>query len=447
MAVNQNLANIDTIVIAMMENRSFDHLLGFLSHEWYDGRKDVDGLHLHSPDFDWDNPDSQGRAYAPTATPDSYLPSDLPHSRVEVAVQLNGGAMDGFIKSYFAFQRLDESPAPMRFCRPEDIPITAALARRHCVCDRWFAPLPDDTMPNRLMALSGYSLIDSTDKIKPPFHLLPDQTTIFDWLKQRKKNFEIYVDAKAIEDVGPPTNLLLMKSQWEHLVHAHTLDTLKDRWLGNAPAPAVMYVEPFYNDFATAVGFHGNCNHPPLPVAYGEDFLKRLYQALTSNPEKWAKTMLVICYDEHGGFFDHVSPPPLHYPPPKNHTWSNPKAFETLGVRIPGIIVSPWVKPGTCFRGQLDHTSILQLMVDRFGAPEDLSYFGDAINRKSKIVSLADTLNGEGPEAALVRLDDAPPVVGTARTPPISDAASMFRGVIADKPLKRLPMSSPQEEP
>src|SRR5450631_131027 len=285
-----NLAKINTIVIAMMENRSFDHLLGFLSHEWYDRRPDVNGLHLHSPDFDWDNPDDAGRKYPPTATPDSYLPCDLPHGRDRVAMQINNGGMDGFIKAYFASQDVDTSPSPMRFCRPDDdIPITAALARGSRVCDQWFAPIADDTMPNRLMALSGYTLIDSTAIIKPPFHLLPDQKTVFDWLDGKGKKFEIYVDAKAIDDVGPPSNLLLMKSQWKYLpFHAHTLDALEGRWKSTDPAPDVIYCEPFYNDFAIALGMHGNCNHPPLPAAYGEDFLKRLYVALTSNPDKWA---------------------------------------------------------------------------------------------------------------------------------------------------------------
>jgi phospholipase C len=433
-----NLANIDTVVVAMMENRSFDHLLGFLSHEWYDKRPDVDGLHLHGADFNWDNPDNEGHPYPPTATPDGYLPSDLPHGRELVALQIGERAMTGFMKAYLQYQSHDQSPAPMRFCRPEDIPVTAALARGYRVCDKWFSPIPDDTMPNRLMALSGYTLIDSTAGIKPPFHLLPDQTTIFDWLTQKGKRFEIYVDAKAIDDVGPPSNLLLMKSQWKHLpLHAHTLDVFEGKWKSNAPAPDVIYCEPFYNDFATALGLHGNCNHPPLPAAYGEDFLKRLYEALVSNPAKWARTMLVICYDEHGGFFDHVAPPPMNYAPPPGNTWLNKGPFETLGVRIPAIVVSPWVEPGTCFRELADHTSILQLMVDRFGEPSDLTYFGDAVARKAnKVTSLAATLNAAVAHVGIIPLDDAPSISGGATSPPLSDAARMFRGVIADKPAK-----------
>src|SRR4051794_17757646 len=99
------LEQIDTIVIVMMENRSFDHVLGFLSHESFDARKDLDGLRQHGPLFDWDNPDDAGNLHRLTATRDGYLPTDLPHGRIEqgrdaILDQMDGGSMMGFIKSY-----------------------------------------------------------------------------------------------------------------------------------------------------------------------------------------------------------------------------------------------------------------------------------------------------------------------------------------------------------
>ena len=433
-----NLDMIDTIVLVMMENRSFDHVLGFLSHESFDARTDIDGLHIHSATFDWDNPDAAGNLYAPTLTPDGYVPNDLPHSRAQIDVELAQGAVTGFIQAYFASQSIDQSPVPMRFCNPADIPVMAALARSYCVCDRWFASVPADTQPNRLMSLSGYTMIDSTDSIKPPFHLLPDQRTFFDWLNG-KQSYEIYVDASAIANVGPPSALLLMKSQWGHLLsNASTLSTLAGRWASSAPAPALIYCEPFYNDFATALGLHGNCNHPPLPMAFGEGFLSRVYSALTSNPAKWSKTMLIVCSDEHGGFFDHVSPPTMKYNPPAGNQWLNPAPMATLGVRIPAIIVSPLVDAGSSFHGLLDHTSILQLLVDRFGAPPDLASFGVALQRKNNgIQSLAAVLTRSAPRSDIPALPSPPPQPsGFATTPPISNMGRMFRGVMADQPAK-----------
>lgn len=433
-----SLDRIDTVIVVMMENRSFDHVLGFLSHESFDSRKDIDGLHQHSEDFDWDNPDSAGNPYGLTATPDGYLPCDMPHSRGEIDAQLADGSMLGFIKSYLESQKIDRSPVPMRFCRPQDIPVTAALARNYMVCDRWFASLPNDTMPNRLMALSGYSKIDSTSVIKPPLHLLPDQTTIFDWLTLQGRKFSIHVDAQPIADVGPPSNLLLMKSQWRHVANnTHTLDALERQWNSAASAPDVIYCEPFYNDFAIAIGLHGNCNHPPLPMAYGEAFLHRVYSILTSNPAKWARSMLVICYDEHGGFFDHVPPPAMRCDPPRGSLWLDNTPFATLGVRIPGIVVSPLVDSGS-FHGLLDHTSILQLLVDKFGQPDDLRFFGDAVLRKNNGVgSLASSLTRLTPRLDTPLIPPPPvPVVGGATTPAISKIAAMFRSIIADKPGK-----------
>ncbi len=438
-----SLEEIATVVVVMLENRSFDHLLGFMSHESFAYRRtDVDGLHQHSSTFDWDNPDTAGNLYAPTATLDGYLPCDLPHSRRHVEIQLDSGGMTGFIKAYFDLQQIDRTPVPMRFCRPSDVPVTAALANEYLICDRWFASLPDDTFPNRLMALSGYTRIDDTSVIKPPFHLIPDQTTIFDWLKKKGVEFRLFVDADPVTNLGPPTNLWLMKSQWGHAwSNAHTFDVLEKEWPDDkVKAPQVIYCEPFYNDFATALGTHGGCNHPPLPMSYGESFLKRVYKTLTSNAKKWKQTMLVVCYDEHGGFFDHVNPPGMKYGPPPDAQWKDMSPFTTLGVRVPGIVISPWVKRNAVFEDLLDHTSILQLMVDKFGDPADLAFFGDAPSRKdNRVHSLAETLTAQAANMNVVALPDPPQVSGGATTPPISDVGRMFRAVMADDPTKTLP--------
>jgi phospholipase C len=418
----------------MMENRSFDHVLGFLSHEKYDARGDVDGLHEDSTRFDWGNPDAAGKPFQPTATADSYLPGDMPHSRDQIAAQLAAGSMLGFVQSYHAFAPVNLQPIPMRFCRPDDIPITAAFARNYSVCDRWFASLPDDTFPNRLMSVSGYTNIDSTSVVKPPFDLMPDQTTIFDWLGSKGKSYKIYVDAQPIDNLGPPASLVLMKSQWKNLLpNTHTLDTLAKDWQSSAAAPAVIYCEPFFNDFATAIGMHGNCNHPPLPMAPGEAFLRTVYTALTANPAKWRRTMMILCYDEHGGFFDHVTPPAIDYPPPPGSSWSTPQPFTSFGVRIPGIVISPLVDRATAFHGQLDHTSILQLMVDKFGSPDDLAFFGHAPARKAAGVrSLAATLTRTSPRTDdIVALPPAPASAGTPVQAPLSNVGRILQTAIA----------------
>lgn len=420
----------------MMENRSFDHVLGHLSHEMFGKRRDVEGLHLHSDDFDWDNADETGKLYPPTATPDGYLPDDLPHSRQQVATELAGGSMLGFIKAYFGMQSADRTPVPMRYCRPQDVPVTTALANGYAICDRWHASLPDDTFPNRLMSLSGYTDIDSTSVVKPPMDLLPDQTTIFDWLAAKGEPFGIYVDAEPVANLGPPSSLFLMKSLWPHIVkNGHTLRTLDAQWRSNDAAPSVMYIEPFFNDFATALGMHGNCNHPPLPIAYGETFLNKVYTTLTANPTKWKRTMMILCYDEHGGLFDHVPPPPMLYKPGTTNRWLDKTPFYTLGVRIPGVVISPLVKKGSVYSGLLDHTSIQQLLVEKFGEPADLSYFGQAAYRKSKGVQslsavLSDTVRDDIPLVPAAPAPNFPYAI----TPPVSSIGQLFRKIIGMKP-------------
>jgi phospholipase C len=171
-------------------------------------------------------------------------------------------------------------------------------------------------------------------------------------------------------------------------------------------------------------------------MAYGEAFLRKVYTALTSNPAKWARTVLVICYDEHGGFFDHVAPPKMHYAPRADSKWLDKTPFDTLGIRVPGIIVSPLVEHQSVFDGLLDHTSILQFMVEKFGTGEDLSYFGDAVNRKKNgVQSLSATLTRITPRRNEWFTMPVPPQpAGPATTPAISDVAQIFRRVIGLAP-------------
>ena len=142
-------------------------------------------------------------------------------------------------------------------------------------------------------------------------------------------------------------------------------------WLLNEKRPSVTFIEPEYTD-----GPHSepNDDHAPTGVEPGQKFLADVYNTVIANPEKWAKTLLVVTYDEHGGFFDHV--PPLNIPATINGI-----EFQTTGVRVPAFLISPHVKPGQPFNGALDHTSILQLLDDRFVRGEGYSV---AVNERQK---------------------------------------------------------------
>ncbi len=439
MDVNTLRTDIDTIVIVMLENRSFDHLLGYLSHEQFGKRLEVDGLHEQSNTFDCGNPDSTGKTFYPQDVADGWLSVDLPHGRDQVATQIRNGNMDGFVQAFSSENPNDQEqvPPPMRFCRPGDIPVTAALAANYCVCDKWFAPLPADTQTNRNMATSGYTRIDTTDHIAPITHWIPDQSTILDWLTQKGLPFELYVDAPFIAAVGRPSNFVLMQSQWKHLddQHVFALDDLQSRWAAKSKGPAVVYCEPYYNDLAKQFGGQGTCNHPPLPLVYGETFLKRVYDALTSNPDRWQRTVMILCYDEHGGFFDHVPPPALAYSKPNDAQWDEPAAFQTLGVRVPAIVVSPFSERGAVCKERLDHTSILQLIIERFGTPQDLGALGVSAQRKQGgIRSALTALTRTTPRNDRISLPTPTlPLVPPSPPTALSSNAKLFASAIQEK--------------
>jgi phospholipase C len=360
------LDQIQTIVILMLENRSFDHMLGHLSLE--NPQSDVDGLR---------NPDTnpryanvfQNRVYRPFLIGDeASVIRDPPHSRHLVNVQMARSPsgkkfrMSGFVDAYFQYtQHQAEHPPPMGYFDSNGAWMTSFLAREYCVCDRWFTPLPSDTQPNRCMAFTGTTLIEDTGS-----RLIPHREHVFDWLNKHGVRWRVYHD-------GPPFFLLFGRF--------HELVGMKYRPIGELAhdilreppdeAPQVIFLEPRYFDFFWSDA-PPNCNHPLARVDHGEALLHRVYTTLTSNPAKWARTLFIHTYDEHGGFFDHVPPLLIENPPPPGAHFTEP--FRTTGPRVPGLLVSPWVQPGKAFHGNVDHTSILQLLAEKFGAgPEDYS--------------------------------------------------------------------------
>lgn len=354
-----SLENIETIVILMMENRSFDHMLGHLSLPAFRLHEPVDGLTPPLRRDDYSNA-YQGEPYYPFAMGDGKLPGDLPHEREFVATQIRkfgeSYAMDGFVEAFGRYSKTNDMdhPPPMGYFTPAEVPITNFLARNFMVCDHWFASLPASTQPNRLMFLSGNAWTDHTSGILPPVGSL-----VLDWLEEKGVRWRVYhaglsffaLLGRFADVLGPN-----FKS------FSHLASDVADESAGTFPQ--VIFVEPSYADAPHIGSDHPNDNHPPLAVGFGEQFIRSVYEALTINAERWAKTLFLVVYDEHGGFFDHVPPPKIGYNPSPD---ANYPSFESLGVRVPALIASPFVRPDGVFSGLLDHTSILQLLMERFG--------------------------------------------------------------------------------
>ncbi len=146
--------------------------------------------------------------------------------------------------------------------------------------------------------------------------------------------------------------------------------TLCDHWFSSVPGatwpnrlyaaaagslPSVCWIDPIFVN--TAGTFAANDDHPPADIRHGQEFVLAVYHALAGNPEQWQKTLLVIVYDEHGGFYDHVAPPPAEDDKP---------TFRSYGVRVPAILISPWVAQSKVVSTVFDHTSIIKTILLRF---------------------------------------------------------------------------------
>ena len=423
-----DLSKVETIVFLMFENRSFDHMLGHLSLPNFGNRTDVEGLTepLERPEYE---NRFQGDAYYPFVLDDGVLSTDLPHGRGEVAKQLAHNAvtgaheMSGFVRAYFesvANQQLDDTtkPDPMGFFTPAAVPITNFLANEFALCDHWFASLPTSTQPNRVMSLCGSTRIDETHGLFPPRDAM-----VLDWLEQHGIRWRVYhcgISFFALlgrgEIFGP--NFRGIDRLAPDVAHEKVGDF-----------PQVIFVEPSYGDAPHLGGDVPNDNHAPLAVAPGEALLRRVYQALTTNPARWQRTVFVVTYDEHGGFFDHVPPPLIPYVPASNATFKTP--FTSLGVRVPGLVISPLVQRRTVYKGILDHTSFLQLLAERFtpGTP-----FSERVDqrRKAGVASVSAVLNVDSPRSQIPAAPNAPLSVTVTLSAPEPQAPTALQQAFED---------------
>jgi phospholipase C len=354
---------IKHIFVVMLENRSFDHMLGAMRAE----NPAIDGLRDDPAWLDSVANAHGGARYRPfpLSSPRTKLNADPPHGRtatgVQIAPQPGGGfAMNGFVESLAASRSgltIDggaNPPATMGWFGPKQAPVTAFLARNFTVCDRWFAALPTGTQPNRLMAMSGTTRIDGN---KTP---MPNQKLVYDWLKKRNVRWRVYHDGVPFFTLIPERMPEILTSSRFRGFGRFDDDLAAE---GDAHFPQVTFIEPTYAD-APHLG-PSNDDHAPGGIARGQRFVWKIYRALAAVPELFKSSVLIVTYDEHGGFFDHVPPPRVVTEPPPKAKFT--QRFESLGVRVPALVVSPLAKPGAVYSGVLDHVSILKLIGTVFG--------------------------------------------------------------------------------
>jgi phospholipase C len=380
--------NVEHFIVLMLENRSFDHMLGF------SGIKGIDGLSGQEFNFANATDATDGKF---TVTPDAaqVMTPDPPHEFEDIKMQLTGRRdgdysvrtnikNNGFIRSYReSADHIPPNPQRVMNCFNErTLPILTTLAKNYAVCDRWFASLPGPTWPNRFFAHAATSggLDASPSEGETLGSYVPNEgfkfKTIYDLLEEHGRTWRIYHgDAlpQAVALKGMKVDLLLNdKFRW--------MDAFKADINSNVPFPDYVFIEPDYGnslvgDTEQDMG-GGNSQHPVGSVSDGEKLIKQVYETVRSSP-LWNKCCLIITYDEHGGFFDHVTPEAAVPPGGSNDYNKMGFDFKTYGVRVPAVIISPYIASGTVDHKVHDHASILRTVEKRLGLPPLTARDGD----------------------------------------------------------------------
>jgi phospholipase C len=421
------LAKIDHIVILMQENRSFDQVLGYLSRDKIN--PNVDGLlPPDHPDHEKQVNRFRGRNFFPqkadkndpkrfdpptagaTAWPSFSIPGPCHEthcvlSQMEPNLEAPNIPMGSFV-SNFASRLGVKDPAAlgaanlrlvMDYFGPDDLPVYAALAREFGICDSWYTAHAGPTWPNRFVLLTGDLNLDEFGNVEtdnPDVKtMIPLQAkTIFDILNEQGASWRVFEHGFSF--------LRLFRN---FTYDAENIVQFDDPVRGFAAAaregvlPQVTLIEPDYIDLPP-----GNDDHPPADMARGQALVNRIVRSLMASPN-WAKTLFIITYDEHGGFYDHKRPP-TDAPPLRG-------GRTKLGPRVPTFVISPLIKPGEVFKSRFDHTSIIATILRRFGGPRlpRVSPRVDAARDLREVLTSAD--------APLVRTEFArqslPPVLAT----------------------------------
>ena len=389
---------ITTYVYLMMENRSYDHALGGRAFEGLGG----DGLTtaMANPGLDalpvasFPAPDDRNTAVASVCDPDP------PHGRAPAIAQFNGGAMDGFVTEHQkAHGDLTSAVEPMKYMTRNNMPITWALADSYTTCDRWFCSVMGPTLPNRAYWHTGTSFgIDNNNEILTKFSAVP-VPTIYNRLDEAGVDWAYYYGSLAVVsllanpgpyqlDLGPSDGTGRIRRFGD--AQLATGQFFKDAAAGTLPS--VVYIDP---------AFGTNDDHPPVHPILGQELIASVYTALAKSPQ-WNNILLVITYDEHGGYFDHVPPPTT-----VDDTLAQfgKDGFEQMGFRVPTIVIGPYAKQNHVSSVVHDHTSALKHLQTTFGLGS-LNVRVDAATDLSDCLDLDRLARGEpAPPAAIPAID------------------------------------------
>jgi phospholipase C len=339
-----SMPEIEHVVVLVMENHSFDNLLGMVPRQ-VPGRRSVDGLRVKGGKVVNSNPDASGTLVTGQhATSPCQLIGEPSQSWNASHQSYDNGRMDGFVTA--------SAPVAMRFWDKRDIPFTYSLAQSVPIGERHFCSVLGQTFPNRCYFFAGTSSGTINDTIAPA---PPANGTIFDRLDAHHINWAVYYQSEPSLVVVPGTGTPARASR------IRTFESfLPDVAAGRLPQ--FTFIDPDYSTTS---------QENPQDIQLGERFIAQIVRALMQ-AKTWKHTVLFLTYDEHGGYYDHVPPPPAIVPDsvaPILESGDVPAAFDRYGFRVPTIVISPWAKPRYVSRVVHDHTSITAFIERKWNLP------------------------------------------------------------------------------
>jgi phospholipase C len=359
----------DHIVVVMMENHSFDNLLGALP---VSGQPKAHGLRFDSTGAARDsNPSANGRVRS-FPFPSTAQGKDVSQTWDATHAQIDGGKMKGFVNAAGSTQ-------PMGYWTDETLPFAYSLARTFTLANRWFCSAPCQTYPNRRFLMAGTAYGDVATNTESLEDAPPPNGTIFDRLQSYGVSWRNYFTDLPQTAIIPsiiekyPTNLSPI-AQFYVDCAAGLL-------------PSVSFVDPEFGvlsdigeplaalpQLATIAGkleATGGDQEAPQDMSYGESWAYSVVNAVLQSPA-WPRTLLIYTYDEHGGYYDHVRPPAAIAPDeiaPRLAPTDAPGGYDMYGPRVPAIVASPYSKPNATTNVVHDHTSVLATIEAKWNLP------------------------------------------------------------------------------
>ena len=401
------MPRVNHLIVLMQENRSFDHMFGFATPP---AGQTIDNLAalstLPKNMLDPSKPASSGNPSfsvsqpAPFAVHDKDGPS---HSFNAVNTQLAGDSQgptqnnpasnNGFVKSYSSSLRSHTRNVPknviaevMQSFAPDQLPAINQLAQEFCLCDAWHCEVPGPTMPNRMFIHAATSEGYVHNDFSRPF----TSKTVYELFEEKGLTWAVY-----FHDLNEIMQFQKLSQTQEHFRRF-------ERYASDVAAGDLAnysFICPRFNNKTDSNGdtLFANSQHAPEDVRFGDHLIADVYDALAANPDVFNQTALLVTYDEHGGFYDHVIPGPALNPdgidspnPDDQAKFKIPSfSFDRIGLRVPTVIVSPWIAKGVVEHRTLQHTSVIKTVSEIFGLDGPLNERDKSAN---SFADLFDTL-------------------------------------------------------